>query len=433
MKPAISVQNLSKCYRLGARRQAGYRTLRETIMDAAGASWRGLTRLARRGKAEAGGPSTLWALNDVSFEIRPGEAVGIIGRNGAGKSTLLKVLSRIVEPTNGRAEVRGRVSSLLEVGTGFHHELTGRENIYLNGAILNMSRREIARKFDAIVAFAEIEDFLDTPVKRYSSGMYVRLGFAVAAHMAPDLLLIDEVLAVGDLKFQRKCMEFARGLRDRNATVLIVSHNMFAIKAMCSRVLYFSAGRLAFDGAPQDAIQLYEKDSRLGTLPWAEAKLGSDPAKRPIRITGVEVLDEDGLPRTVFQHGERLRVRLYYEAPRPLERPNFVISLLRSDNVNCCNYNTAMDGLDIPTVSGRGTVEMVTPPLKLVSELYAIQVLVWDVAFQRLHAAQMGTSFHVRHDVLSTHFGVFHEPARWSWRPGEGPAGAADAGLTAGF
>src|SRR5687767_3829441 len=196
--PAIHIEGLSKQYRLGAQQTKGYRTLRESLGEALSSPWRRL-----RGRRQEGGEGdTFWALQDVSFDVQPGEVVGVIGRNGAGKSTLLKVLSRVTEPTSGRVELRGRVGSLLEVGTGFHLELTGRENIYLNGSILGMSRREINRRFDEIVAFAELEKFLDTPVKRYSSGMYVRLAFAIAAHLEPEILIIDEVLAVGDASFQ---------------------------------------------------------------------------------------------------------------------------------------------------------------------------------------------------------------------------------------
>ena len=202
MKPAIRVENLSKQYRIGTRTRGASRNLTESIVGGASAVWRGLTGRGRGGD----GADAFWALKDVSFEVQPGEVVGIIGRNGAGKSTLLKILSRIAEPTSGRAVVRGRMGSLLEVGTGFHPELTGRENIYLNGSILGMSRQEINARFDEIVAFSEIEQFLDTPVKRYSSGMYVRLAFAIAAHLQPEILVVDEVLAVGDSEFQKKCI-----------------------------------------------------------------------------------------------------------------------------------------------------------------------------------------------------------------------------------
>jgi lipopolysaccharide transport system ATP-binding protein len=312
---------------------------------------------------------------------------------------------------------RGRLGSLLEVGTGFHPELTGRENIFLSGAILNMTRREIARQFKAIVDFAEMEDFVDTPVKHYSSGMYVRLGFAVAAHTAPDILLVDEVLSVGDLKFQRKCMDHAKSLRQRNATTLIVSHNMFTIKALCDRAIYLAQGRLVFDGCPEQAIQLYEKDSRLETPAWAQTRLGTDPTANGVHVCDLEVMDEEGQPRTVFSFGERMRLRLRLRASKSIKSPNLVIAILRADNVPCCNFSSETDGFSLPPALDNGIIEVVTPPLKLVAELYIIHLLVWDKNFGRLHCAQIGKSFHVRHDVFSSHFGVFHEPAEWSWHP----------------
>src|ERR1700722_15907343 len=238
MRPAIRIDNLSKRYRLGLSQRGGV-NLTEQLVGGVRKAWRALRRI---GKADE--VSDFWALRNVGFEVAHGEAVGIIGRNGAGKSTLLKVLSRIVDPTTGRVEIHGRVGSLLEVGTGFHPELTGRENVYLNGSLLGMTRREIVKKFDAIVAFSEVEQFLDTPVKRYSSGMYVRLAFAVAAHLDPEVLIVDEVLAVGDAEFQKKCLgkmdDVARGGR----TLLFVSHNLSAVRALCSRVCVFQQGLL---------------------------------------------------------------------------------------------------------------------------------------------------------------------------------------------
>jgi lipopolysaccharide transport system ATP-binding protein len=417
-KIALRAQHLGKQYRIGVGGPY-HTTLRDHLASTARALWR---RPDRRT-----GPRTIWALQDVSFEITRGELVGIIGRNGAGKSTLLKLLSRITRPTTGCAEIWGRVGSLLEVGTGFHSELTGRENLYLNGAILGMPKADITRKFDQIVAFAEVEDFIDTPVKHYSSGMYMRLAFAVAAHLDPDILLIDEVLSVGDLAFQRKCLEYAKRLQASHATVLFVSHNMFAVKALCRRVIYVAEGRVQFDGPPDDVIPRYERDSRLSTAPWAEHLIGADPAQRPITITDIAVLDEVGQPRSVFEYGERMRIRLRYDASERVTHPNFNVSIFRSDNVPCCNYNTAMDGLSIPALCGVGTIEVLTPPLKLVAELYAIHVMVWDVAFQQLYSAQVGTTFHVRHQVLSPHFGVFHEAAEWHWSPAEGPSPVSHA------
>jgi lipopolysaccharide transport system ATP-binding protein len=251
MRPIIRAENLSKSYRIGHSR-AGYSTLRETLTGVLRAP---LKRLRYGGSDEA--EETLWALRDVGFEVMPGEAVGIIGRNGSGKSTLLKILSRVTEPTTGRAELYGRVGSLIEVGTGFHPELTGRENIYLNGAILGMKRREIDRKFDEIVAFAEIEKYLDTPVKHYSSGMYMRLGFAVAAHLDTEILIIDEVLAVGDAAFQKKCLGKMEDSAREGRTVLFVSHDMSSVQALCSRSILLDKGQLMVEGRVSEVVERY--------------------------------------------------------------------------------------------------------------------------------------------------------------------------------
>lgn len=402
---AIRAVQLSKQYRIGAEKYR-HNTLRDQLADGV----KSLFRLRNRRKREK---NTIWALKDVSFEVKQGEVLGIIGLNGAGKSTLLKLLSRITEPTEGRAEIYGRIGSLLEVGTGFSFELTGRENIYLNGAILGMKKAEIDRKFDEIVEFSELEKFLETPLKHYSSGMYVRLAFAVAAHLDPDILLIDEVLSVGDLSFQRKCMRHAKRLQERKATVLVVSHNMFSIKALCERVIYLSQGRIRVDGSPAEAIDLYERESRLSIAPWADRVVGSAPNREAIHVTDLQLLDEGGVPRAVFDYGERMRVRIRFNALERILGPNFNVSFIRSDNVACCNYNTAMDGVTISSVFGGGAIELLTPPLKLTAELYTAHVMVWDVKFERLYSAQVGGTFHVRHDVLNTHFGVFHESAEW--------------------
>jgi lipopolysaccharide transport system ATP-binding protein len=291
MQSAIKVEKISKKYRIGAEVHEDYRTLRETIMAAAASPWRGASRwFGRRGSDDFSADSPpdaaahFWALKDVSFDIEPGEVVGIIGRNGAGKSTLLKILSRITEPTSGRAEFRGRIGSLLEVGTGFHPELTGRENIYLNGSILGMLRREIARKFDEIVAFAEVERFLDTPVKRYSSGMYVRLAFAVAAHLEPEILLVDEVLAVGDAQFQKKCLGKMENIARGGRTVLFVSHQMSAVQRLCKQCLWFQKGRLESFGPKNEIIAQYLSKNAGRNQPgvWidlAGARAGSEEAR----------------------------------------------------------------------------------------------------------------------------------------------------------
>lgn len=352
-----------------------------------------------------------WALQDASFDIARGENVGIIGLNGAGKSTLLKLLSRITTPTTGHASINGRLGALLEVGTGFHGELSGRENTFLYGSILGMSRTEVAAKYDAIVDFAEIGEFMEMPVKRYSSGMYVRLAFAVAAHLDPDILLLDEVLAVGDFSFQRKCMAFAHQLEQKGSTILFVSHNMFSIKTMCERVIYLKKGRIAFDGPTDEGLKLYESDSKLQNATWFH-----DAAKNPaIVITDVTLLNEQGAESGVFDFGSPMRVRIGYNAHRRIERPDFRVGINRADEVHCATFSTVADDIDIPFVEGEGVIELRTPPISLVSDLYNLKILVREKSYGQILAAQIGGGFHVRHPVYASNaFGVFHESGQWS-------------------
>ena len=403
---AINVENLSKQYHIDGT-QKRHDTLRDQLVDS-------VKSVFSRTRGSQHNRKSFWALDDISLKIEQGQIVGIIGHNGAGKSTLLKILSQITTPTLGRAEIFGRVGSHLEVGTGFHPELTGRENIFLNGAIIGMTRQEINRHFDEIVTFAEVDEFIDMPVKRYSSGMYVRLAFAVSAHLKPDILMIDEVLSVGDLQFQRKCMAYAEDLRKSNSTILFVSHNMFAVKSMCNRVIFLSEGRICFDGAPADAIQLYEGENKTSALPGAQHAIGTDPSEWDVFVEDVATFDEQGQPLSLFNYGDRMRVRLKFTVRRTVLNPNFLISFIRSDEVACCNYNTVMDGFSVPVLEADGTIELLTPPLNLVSESYKICVLVRDAKFERLYCAQVGKTFHVRHDFLNTHFGVFHEQGEWS-------------------
>jgi lipopolysaccharide transport system ATP-binding protein len=314
-KTAIRVENLGKQYELGTKGRRGrYRTLRESLMD-------GLRAPARRLKGSISKPSgsepvsdnTFWALDDVSFTVKAGEIVGIIGRNGAGKSTLLKILSRITEPTRGQVVLHGRVASLLEVGTGFHPELTGRENIFLNGAILGMRRAEIKTKFDEIVAFAEVEKFLDTPVKRYSSGMYVRLAFAVAAHLQPEILIVDEVLAVGDATFQKKCLNKMQDVGQGGRTVLFVSHNMQAVVRLCSRAILLSAGKIIED-APATQVTRTYLTSGVGTVAirqWSDARTA--PGDDVARLRAVRVIDQEGQAADVLDIRAPVGIEITYE------------------------------------------------------------------------------------------------------------------------
>jgi lipopolysaccharide transport system ATP-binding protein len=304
---AIRVEGLGKRYRIGAS-QAGYRTLRETLMSAPSRPINALRSAAgmRRQRRE---DAAIWALRDVSFEVAPGEVVGIIGRNGAGKSTLLKILSRITEPTAGFAEVRGRVGSLLEVGTGFHPELTGRENIYLNGAILGLKRAEIKARFDEIAAFAEVEKFLDTPVKHYSSGMYMRLAFSVAAHLEPEVLIVDEVLAVGDASFQKKCLNKMEDVGRHGRTVIFVSHNMAAITRLCRRTVLLDEGNVLEDGPAHVVASTYLM-SGLGTTAervWSDSREG--PGNDVVRMLAVRVLSDGRVTDSVdIRHPVEIQV-----------------------------------------------------------------------------------------------------------------------------
>jgi len=324
--PIVKVENLSKVYQIGAK-TASYGTLRESLTNAVRSPFANLRR-------KNGGAERIWALRDVSFNVMPGEVLGVIGQNGAGKSTLLKILSRITEPTTGRAELYGRAGSLLEVGTGFHPELTGRENIFLNGAILGMTRPEIQRKFDEIVAFAELEKFLDTPVKRYSSGMYMRLAFSVAAHLDPEILVVDEVLAVGDAAFQKKCLGRMRDISTEGRTVLFVSHNMAAIRSLCQRGVLLANGRKIFEGTAGECVDRYLAEITQHTT--NEVDIGnlsrrSRPVELPLRMEKVRLSSRDGRP--LVRSGDPLEVELVFSVSEPLEEIVVGLNISSPDNV----------------------------------------------------------------------------------------------------
>lgn len=339
----ISVENLSKRYIIGHQRQKGD-GLRHAIENAVCHPFRLLrSALPANGSALPAPCSGLpapcsplreefWALKDVSFEVKQGEVIGIIGRNGAGKSTLLKILSRITEPTHGCVRLKGRVASLLEVGTGFHPELTGRENIFLNGAILGMTKAEIKRKFDEIVAFSGVEKFLDTPVKRYSSGMYVRLAFAVAAHLEPEILIVDEVLAVGDAEFQKKCLGKMRDVATGGRTVLFVSHNIAAVESLCSRAILLGNGRLGCIGSTAAVIRHY-KSTLASQANVALADRSDRKGAGHIRVTDIETLDEEGHRIPYLTSGQTTIFRVHYActASRVLEDCRVILTVRKDD------------------------------------------------------------------------------------------------------
>ncbi len=329
----IKVENLSKKYVIVHQHEgrSNYTALRDVISNGAKSL---IQKIKHPTKSSNNKYEDFWALNDVSFEIKRGEAVGIIGRNGAGKSTLLKILSRITEPTKGKVSIKGRVASLLEVGTGFHPELTGRENIYLNGAILGMSRIEIKKKFDEIVDFSEVEKFLDTPVKRYSSGMYVRLAFAVAAHLEPEILVVDEVLAVGDAAFQKKCLGKMEDVAEKEGrTVLFVSHNMAAVEKLCQRGILLNRGNIQFIGKKSDAISQYLANfcsESTFSLNNRQDRKGTGE----IVITGIEIKDEQGQVLDTVHSGQNIDIYLYFDKKVTTNISQIIVSLAVKNNTD---------------------------------------------------------------------------------------------------
>lgn len=414
MSLVIRVENLGKQYRVGASR-AAYSTLRESLYGA----MRAPLDLFRRGRRSNG--ELIWALRDVNFEAQRGEVVGIVGRNGAGKSTLLKVLSRITEPTTGRVELYGRVGSLLEVGTGFHPELSGRENIYLNGAILGMKRAEIERKFDEIVEFAELGRFIDTPVKRYSSGMYVRLAFAVASSLEPDVLVVDEVLAVGDAAFQKKCLGRMRSVTGEGRTVIFVSHNMAAVKALCTRALLLDAGRIVCEGSVDEVVDRYlaggGEMSRTGVIAEDAPRSGTGE----VRLRRVELTNLADEPVSQVYFGQPFRVAVTLEALRETDDAIVCVGISSSDATRVTSsYST--DGGRAPLSLKRGVhrlsvdFEVALLPRQYVFDLSVVRKSGADVdvigralQFEALGVAERGAD----HYPWSTVHGFIRLNGRW--------------------
>jgi lipopolysaccharide transport system ATP-binding protein len=414
-EPVIKVENLSKQYRIGARE--GYRTFRETLVDAMKAPFQALSTVFNR-KSEINNHQSelIWALKDVSFEVKQGEVVGIIGRNGAGKSTLLKILSRITEPTEGRVELKGRVGSLLEVGTGFHPELTGHENIYLYGAILGMDRWEVTRKFDEIVAFAELAKFIDTPVKKYSSGMYMRLAFAVAAHLEPEILLVDEVLAVGDAEFQKKCLgkmgDVARGGR----TVLFVSHNMGAVARLCEYCVLLEGGQVEKKGRPDEVIEFYMRKD----MAFDEAERSWDYNERPgdesCRLVGVRICQPSEKPNASIDIARPFEIEIETESDKSEMDLAISIQIFTSDGRIALHTADLTNSETIARRTGRRVSLCEFPPQLLNTGAYFLSVGA-DVPNKRIiFLAESILSFNVQNP--SPELGKY---ASTAWRGVIGP------------
>lgn len=430
---AIRVEKLGKEYQIGST-SAGYRTFRETVSDAVLSPFRKLSGLVRGNASAASALSeSCWALHDVSFEVRQGEVLGVIGRNGAGKSTLLKVLSRITEPTTGRVELHGRVGSLLEVGTGFHPELTGRENIFLNGAILGMRREEIMRKFDEIVEFAEVERFLDTPVKRYSSGMYMRLAFSVAAHLEPEVLVVDEVLAVGDAAFQEKCMTSMKHAAESARTILFVSHNMASIQHLCSRVILLKEGMIAAIGSPAEMTALYLSDVQRGN----RVALGHWPDRvttGEARITELETMDAGGHPTNRVAVGSTVHFVIHAEFHEPFLDPSFGVIIHNALGEPLLDLRSLHGTFRLGRVQGRVVVQVVVDQLGLYPGSYILSPWITDSTLSRevdfvklCSTLQVDPAPGPNGDLrLDPQWGKYWVPSRWTRRdsaPSVGPMG----------
>jgi lipopolysaccharide transport system ATP-binding protein len=373
---AIRVEGLGKRYRIGTGgARPRYRSLRESLAQSAKSAWSSSRSLFRKGGSTNRESGTFWALRDISFDVRRGEVVGVIGRNGAGKSTLLKTLSRITEPTEGYAEIHGRVGSLLEVGSGFHPELTGRENIYLNGAILGMKKEEIRRKFDEIVAFAEMEKFLDTPVKRYSSGMYMRLAFSVAAHLDPEILVVDEVLAVGDSAFQKKCLGKMGEAAHQNRTILFVSHNMPAVLNLCSRVIVLEGGRIVADETAPNAVERY-----LAAVESATSLSLSQRTDRQgngtLLFSSFQLANIAGEPISLARSGEDLQLMLSYRSSsvRALRDVHVAIGVHGQFDQDLFHLATSIVGNDFEQLPPEGEICCLIPRLPLQPGRYTLNL-----------------------------------------------------------
>lgn len=422
--PAVTVEGLSKRYLIGQRVQPErYVALRDVVVRGAGNLMRRTADLLRgRPIIEGDRIEPFWALRDVSFEVKQGEVIGIVGRNGAGKSTLLKILSRITEPTAGRARLRGRVASLLEIGTGFHPELTGRENIFLNGAVLGMSRADIRRRFDAIVDFADVDDYLDTPVKRYSSGMHVRLAFAVAAHLEPEILVVDEVLAVGDAEFQKKCIGRMDAAAKDGRTVMLVSHDMRRVAALCERGILLHGGRVICDAGIDTVIDTYlarRESAAFADLRGRRDLTGSGDA----RFQSIELL-KNGAPCRIFEPGDTLEQRFEIKVTRPIRGALVSSTVLTADGVpvfECLNDDA---GFVWNAERGSATIKMRIDELNLCPGAYSIDLWIGDRNTHRIDYAREAIGFTVAGPGGAVvrdhrHGALIMQKARWACDDGQ--------------
>ncbi len=405
----IEFNNVSKKFRKGER----FNSLRDTIPNII----KKFTQKKNNGELEK---QEFWAVNDVSFDVQKGDVLGIIGPNGAGKSTILKLLSRILSPNNGHIKIHGRLSALIEVGAGFHNELTGRENIYLNGTILGMNRKEIDERLDQIIDFSGISEFIDTPIKRYSSGMYSRLGFSVAAHMNPDILIVDEVLSVGDMFFQSKCIQKMRELLDSGITIIIVSHNVNMVQNLCKRVILLNKGTVVKDGKPNEVIPLYQRITDKQREEELRKKISQPIAQNHTnkdiitKISNVEFFTKDQRNKQSFSVHEAFSVKFEYDIEGSLEYPIFEFTITRSDNVACCASTTKECGIELPKIEGKGEVIFHLEDVNLAAGSYYIEIAIWDKNSIHLYLLRQSDLFSVEpHSNDDYSHAVFLPKVKW--------------------
>jgi ABC-type polysaccharide/polyol phosphate transport system ATPase subunit len=405
-QPVISFKNVSKRFTF-SREQP--QSVQETLISVFG-------RRQKHPKKD------LWAVKDLSFNLYPGQALGIIGRNGSGKSTVLKLIARILRPTSGQVTVHGRVSALLELGAGFHPDLTGRENIALNASVLGLSQQDVAEKFDQIVAFSELGEFIDMPVKHYSSGMYMRLGFSVAIHVDPDILIIDEILAVGDQAFQTKCIDRIHEMHQSGVSIVFISHNLSIVQRMCSSLIWLENGQMRASGPTEEVANQYkyQSDTTVGR------QLAADSAGRSfkrwgsgeIEITGVRFLNADGIEQAYFQTGDEMTIEIAYMAHKPIIRPEFGLAIFRQDGVQVNGPNSQVAGLDIGTVEGPGTIRYKIKNLPLLPTLYQVTTAIHNAQLTYAYDYhEMAYPFRVVTGGTKETDGLLELPATWDWQP----------------
>lgn len=404
-QPAIRFENVSKRFVFTPDKP-------HTLLDSL------ITAVSRRNQTAE---QELWAVRNVSFDVYPGDSLGIVGRNGSGKSTMLKLAARILQPTDGRVWTRGRLSALLELGAGFHPDLTGRENIYLNGSVLGLNKKTIQRHFDSVVDFSGLAEFIDMPVKHYSSGMYMRLGFSVAVHVEPDILIVDEILAVGDQAFQDKCVQKIYELQRAGVTIILVSHNLDTIRTLCSHLIWVEHGAVRMTGRSEEVIGPYldhyrdrlnltldNSNGSKGFLRWGTGE---------IKITHFRLLNAAGREQTTFKSGDAITAEFTYEAREPIPEPEFGLAIFREDGLHVSGPNSQVGGLSLPLVEGRGVIRCRIDPLPLVPATYQVTAAIYD---------KLGTHPYDHHDKAyllrvipqgaEQRPGVVELPAEWEWQ-----------------